>query len=74
MMRSELLIALMSMKHLLGATKANSIALQGSSLELPQSKDHIRTCVTSFNNGAIVKAMAATKKSILTQQSLAIFK
>ena len=42
MMRSEFLIALMSLKHLLGATKATSIALHGASLELPQSMDHIR--------------------------------
>ena len=35
-------IALMSMKHLLGATRATSTAPHGPSLELPQAMDHIR--------------------------------
>ena len=48
LMQSEFLIALMTMKHLLGATKATSIALQGLSLELPQSKDHIRNLPKCF--------------------------
>ena len=48
-MRSEFLIALMTMEHLLRVTKATSIAIQGPSLELPQSMNHIETCVNSFN-------------------------
>ena len=39
--QKEFLIALMSMKQLLGATTATSIVLQGPSLESPQSMDPI---------------------------------
>ena len=42
MMRSEFLIALLSMKYLHRSTKASSIALYETSLELPQRMYHIR--------------------------------
>ena len=42
MLPSEFLTALMTVKHKLSAAKANSTALQGPSLDLPQSINHIR--------------------------------
>ena len=41
-LRSEFIIALMSMKHVLAATKPTSVTLQGSAPEFPEAVEHIK--------------------------------
>ena len=66
-LRSLFIISLMSMKHVLAATKTTSGTLQGPFLELPQAVERIKNLSILFQQWKTVKPLVAIKRSMMSR-------